>query len=137
MKTTMKLIIPLLAIVALTGCAGFRTVNDNVPHTTIKGKVAGQPFELQNPKDTVLEGLEVTAGTNGAMIKIAKLTTVMNPANTTATGDAGEKLVNATGNQIRGAIAEGIAAGAKIAAAAAGNPLPLLQPSSTTTTNQP
>lgn len=111
----------------LVGCAGFHTVNDNVPHTTIKGKVAGQPFELQNPKDTVLEGLEVTAGTNGAMIKIAKLTTVMNPANTLATGEAGDKLVKATGDSVVNGVNAGASIAAKAFAAWAGNPAAALQ----------
>jgi hypothetical protein len=118
-----------LAVLAptLVGCAGFHTVNDNVPHTTIKGKVAGQPFELQNPKDTVLEGLEVTAGTNGAMIKIAKLTTVMNPASTTATGEAGEKLIRANSEGVVNAFNAGANLGSKVLAAYLGNPVAATQ----------
>lgn len=127
------LILAALAALAptLVGCAGFHTVNDNVPHTTIKGKVAGQPFELQNPKDTVLEGLEVTAGTNGAMIKIAKLTTVMNPANTVATGEAGDKLVRATSDGVVNGFNAGANVAAKAFAAYLGNPAAALQSTDT------
>ena len=129
---TLRLCAALAALSVVTGCAGFHTVNDNVPHTTIKGKVAGQPFELQNPKDTVLEGLEVTAGTNGAMIKIAKLTTVMNPANTIATGEAGDKLVKATGDSVVNGVNAGASIAAKALAAYLGNPAAALQSSSNT-----
>ena len=126
----------LLAVVTalaptLVGCAGFRTVNDNVPHTTIKGKVAGQPFELQNPKDTVLEGLEVTAGTNGAMIRISKLTTVMNPANTVATGEAGDKIVRATSDGVVNGMNAGANIAAKFFAAYMGNPAAVVAPVTT------
>lgn len=81
----------LLAAVGLSlaGCGSFGTLNSNTPHTTIKGTIAGQPFSIENPKDTILNGLLVTAGTNGyASICISNLSTVMNPANTQLTGEA-------------------------------------------------
>lgn len=81
-----------VAVTLVTGCGSFATLNDNTPHTTIKGSIAGQPFEIRNPKDTILAGLEVTASTNGAAsIRIANLSTVMNTANVTATGEAQSK----------------------------------------------
>ena len=82
------MIIAAIAILA-SGCGSLETLNANTPHTTIKGFVAGQPFSIENPKDTILEGLDVTAGTNGtACIHIGKLSTVMNVANTAATAEA-------------------------------------------------
>ena len=105
--------------VAFTGCAAMKTVNDNTPHTTIRGSVAGQPFSIENPKDTVLDGLTVSAGTNGvAMIRVDHLSTVMNTANITATGIAGEKLVEAGADAFeRGMKATGSAAGVALGAA--------------------
>ena len=92
MKTKIKSLIlgiGMVAVTLVTGCASFATLNDNTPHTTIKGTIAGQPFSIENPKDTILAGLSVTASTNGtASINIASLTTVMNPVNTQSTGEA-------------------------------------------------
>lgn len=81
----------LLAAVGLSlaGCGSFGTLNSNTPHTTITGKICNQPFSIENPKDTILEGLTVEASTNGtARINIVKLSTVMNPVNTQSTGEA-------------------------------------------------
>lgn len=95
MKTKIKSLllgVSLVAVTLVTGCGSFATLNDNTPHTTIKGSISGQPFEIRNPKDTILTGLQVTASTNGtASITIASLTTVMKTENITATGEATAK----------------------------------------------
>ena len=92
----------LVPLLCATGCGALGTLNANTPHTTIKGQIAGQPFSIENPKDTVLEGLAVTASTNGtASIKIERLATVMNPVNTAATGDATAKIVDAGANAFK------------------------------------
>jgi len=103
-----------VATTLVVGCGALGTLNSNTPHTTIVGKIAGQPFSIENPKDTILEGLEVSAGTNGtASIKIQKLATVMNTANVTATGEAEAKIIQAGAN----AFEQGLNAAAKVAAA--------------------
>lgn len=101
MKTL--LIVPILA---LTGCAAqLHTVNSNTPHTTIKGNIGGQSFDVENPKDTIISGLEVTVNTNGsASIKIANLSTVMNPTNTEVTGNAMADVVREQGTATVNAI---------------------------------
>jgi hypothetical protein len=115
----MKTILISLALVSLVGCAA-PNVNDNTPHTTITGKIAGQPFSIQNPKDTILDGLSVTASTNGtASISIAHLSTVMNPTNINATGDAGEKIIAANGAAIVNGINAAASAASQLAAEAA------------------
>lgn len=112
-----KIIISVVSMALLSGCAGMRSVNSNTPHTSITGTVAGQPFDIENPKDTILDGLTVTAATNGTVsIHIDHLSTVMNPTNINATGDAGEKMITATGN----AISQGIQTSAQAAGAFAG-----------------
>ncbi len=123
MKKLFSILLVAAVAVVVSGCAAMRTVNDNTPHTTITGKICGQPFSIENPKDTVLEGLEVMANTNGsASIRIARLSTVMNPMVVTETGVAGDKLVRAGGEMYeRGLNATANAAG-KVLAGAAGVP---------------
>ncbi len=89
----------------LCGC-----MNLMVPRTTIKGSIAGQPFLVSSPKDSTLQGLTVTADTNGAVsIKLQSLTATMNPEVITTTGDAQQKMIQTV---IDGVIAA-MAAGAK------------------------
>lgn len=111
----------LIPIIVLTGCAAqLHTLNSNTPHTTIKGNLGNQAFELENPKDTDVEGLEITVSTNGtASIKIAKLTTIMNPTNIQATGNGMADVVREQGAATVNAInAAGNTAGAFVGAAA-------------------
>ena len=75
MKKILLLTALCAAVITFTGCAAMKSVNDNTPHTTLTGKIAGQPFLIENPKDTALENLTVEATTNGtARIHIDKLT---------------------------------------------------------------
>lgn len=91
MKNKNAILIGLLfGAIALIGCV-------QVPKTKISGKIGGQPFNLQTPKDTDLSGLDITAKTNGeTKIHIDLLKTRMNPdvVNQTAEGQA--KIVQAT-----------------------------------------
>lgn len=117
----MKIIIASFAAIILTGCAAqLHTVNSNTPHTTIKGNLGGKSFDVENPKDTVISGFEATVNTNGtASIKIASLSTVMNPTNAEVTGNAMADVVREQGNATVNAInAAGSAAGAFAGAAA-------------------
>lgn len=125
------LLCALACTISVIGCVADKgNVNDNVPHTTISGKIMGQPFAIQNPKDTVLDGLSINATTNTASISIAHLSTLMNPANTAATGEAGEKLVAAQGKanvDLLNAFKDGVkelapVVGATVHAAATGVP---------------
>lgn len=61
-----------------TGCA---TGNKAVPGNHIKGSIAGQPFEIQNPKNTLMEGvvLSHTSGTNTFNLTIAKIASTNDP----------------------------------------------------------
>jgi len=119
MKKILLLTALCAAVITFTGCAAMKSVNDNTPHTTLTGKIAGQPFLIENPKDTALENLTVEATTNGtARIHIDKLTTATNPQVVAATGIAGEKLVEAGADAFeRGMKAAGAAAGAALGAA--------------------
>lgn len=109
-----RCVVPGLAACLAAALAGCANVNANTPHTSIRGQIAGQPFSIDNPKDTVLDDLSVSANTNGAAsIHIAHLSTVMNPTVVSATGEAGAKLVEAGADAFeRGAKALGGAAGA-------------------------
>lgn len=107
----------LLLPLCLTGCIG-----SMVPKTLVKGTIAGQPFELQSPKDSELTGLEITAQgkdtfgtTNTVTVKIQSLKATMNPAVITATADAEAKMIST-------AVQAGAAVAGQAAAAAAGKP---------------
>lgn len=103
----MKTAIALLAL-ALCGCS-----NLQVPRTHISGSIGGEPFDLSSPKDTELQGLNITRATNGTVsITISNLSAKMNPAIVQMSGDAFVNGINAMGTQI----INGLAAGAKAAA---------------------
>jgi hypothetical protein len=72
------LLAALIAPLALTGCA---TGNRAVPGNHIKGSIAGQPFEIQNPKNTLMEGVSLThqSGTNSFTLRIDKLSSTNDP----------------------------------------------------------
>lgn len=78
-------IIPLLAI---TGCM-------SVPTTHIKGAIAGQPFDIETPKDSTLAGLDISVATNAVHLHIDTLQARMNPDVITTTGDAQAKMISA------------------------------------------
>lgn len=111
----------------LTGCGVL-----HVPKTAISGKIMGQPFELETPKDTSLEQLEITVTTNTVSIKIHALTAVMNPTNITATGNASAQLSAAQGAAFEQGINAGANVAAKILAAYMGNPTTALKTSTAT-----
>jgi len=102
MRNKIKVILTLAVLgVVAVGLTACNTLNDQTPHTTIKGTIAGQPFSIENPKDTILNGLLVTADPSGAAsISISNLSTVMKPENIQATGDAESKIVTATGQVV-------------------------------------
>lgn len=103
----------LIGLVGLAGCS----LNRQVPHTSISGKVGGQPFEISTPKDSDLSGLHVSAETNGTVrVDIEHLSATMNPTNVTATGTAEAQIISATAE----AFAKGVQAGAAAAGAAFG-----------------
>ena len=86
----MKQIRNLLFPVALAYAAAHLTGCVAVPKTTITGSIAGQPFAISSPKDSTLNGLLITANTNGVSVKIDSLTAKMNPDIITTTA-AGQK----------------------------------------------
>jgi len=120
----MKKLITLVSIAALSfslvGCGALGTLNNNTPHTSFSATIGGQTVAFQNPKDTVIDGLAITVGTNGvATVVIAHLTTIENPTNILDTGSAQAALIQANGQAIVNAInaastAAGSAAGAVI-----------------------
>jgi len=108
-----------LMIVGLAGC----TINRQVPKTTITGTVAGKPFAISTPKDSDLTGLHIKADTNGTVsVDIEHLSAFMNPTNISATGDAAEKIVTATGTQVVNGFNAGASAAGKFVGAAAKTP---------------
>jgi hypothetical protein len=103
-KYTTILALAVLSLV-LTGCNSLDTLNANTPHLSLSGKIAGQPFSLQNPKDTMIDGLNISVNTNGtASISIQHLSTVMNPTNVVDTGNAEASIISANGVAIVNAI---------------------------------
>lgn len=96
-----------LCAVLLCGC-----VRDTVPQTQITGALAGAPFAISSPKDSVLEDLEVSAQQNGVVrIKIGRLTAKMNPEVITTTADGQAKLIST-------AVAAGAAVAGQVGGAA-------------------
>ena len=103
-----------LCAVLLGGCS---LLPSPVPTTQIKGRIGGQEFSIENPKNTTLSNLSVTVGTNGAAtLTIGTLNSVNDPTviSNAAAGQAA--IVQATGN----AIVSGINAAATGAGAFAG-----------------
>ena len=115
--TTMKNIFLLVPILALTGCGIL-----HVPKTAISGRIMGQPFELETPKDTSLERLEITVSSNSVSIKIHALSAVMNPTNIVATGNASAQLTSAQGAAFEQGFNAAANLGAKIMAAYMASP---------------
>lgn len=69
----------LLLAVSMTGCG--TSGNKAVPGNHISGFIGGQPFGIDNPKNTTLRGVEIThtAGTNTFTLKIAELSSTNDP----------------------------------------------------------
>lgn len=98
-----------LALLA-AGC-----VSKVVPQTKITGSIGGKPFSLSTPKDSDLQGFEISAGTNGEVrVRLEKLTARTNPDVITQSGAAQAAIVEASGNVFE----KGVAAGVKAAAGA-------------------
>jgi hypothetical protein len=109
----------LASVLCLTGCAG--NIGGNMPQTKITANVAGQTMTLNNPKDTIMDGLEFSVDTNRtAHLHIDHISTVMNPTNIAATGSAMADVVNATGTQVNAGIDKGIALAGKFLGGAVG-----------------
>lgn len=122
-----------LVAIASIFCAGCGVLH--VPKTVITGKIMGQPFELETPKDTDLRGLEIGVSSNSVLIKIESLSAVMNPTNIMATGAASSQLAAVQGaNATSGINAAGNFVGTALAAYAEKMGMPKL---TTTTTNTP
>lgn len=84
-----------------------------VPYTTIKGSIAGQPFEVRSPKDSEITNLVITATSNGAVsVHIGGMKVRMNPDVISMSGEAYAKVTTA--------IASGVASGLVQGAAKAG-----------------
>jgi len=116
------ILLPILAAFTLVfaGCQSLDTLNANTPHLNLQGTINGQPFSLSNPKDTILDGLDISVATNGtANIHIDHLSTTENPTNIVNTGTAEANVVTATGNAIVNALQVAGAAAIQGASAAA------------------
>ena len=108
-----------VASTLIGGCAWCDTINHNNPHTSITGKVAGQEFNLESPKDTTVEDFSISVSTNGAVtLNIKHLKAVMNPTNTVDTANGMQAVVTAEGIAIVNSI--NAASDAMMKAAAAG-----------------
>lgn len=120
----MKLL-TILPLLMLTGCSTLlTTANDNVAHTTIQGKIADQPFSIQNPKDTDISGFDVTVVKTGTNITARlHIDTLSARQNTnaiaeaaqivSAQGEANVNLVNAIGTQTANAVGASAKSAAK------------------------
>jgi hypothetical protein len=71
----------LLVVFVVLGCCGCMGGNRAVPGNHIKGFIAGQPFEIENPKNTTMTGvlLSHTAGTNTFFLSIEKISSTNDP----------------------------------------------------------
>lgn len=99
----LKLALSLMAALACAGC-----MNLIVPKTEIKGSIAGQPFSVVSPKDSTLEGLQISASTNGNVtVSINSLTAKMNPDVISMTGAAQVQLIDAISSAIQAAMING------------------------------
>lgn len=98
-----------LSILLITGCVA-------VPKTKISGSLGGQPFTLEAPKDGDLQGLELSAETNGSVhMHIDHLTVKMNPDVISQTASGQVQIINATGDVVAKGISAAIQAGGKAA----------------------
>ncbi|MDB6109177.1 MAG: hypothetical protein JWR69_927 [Pedosphaera sp.] len=114
------LTLPLLLAVTLAITSGCAILHQPVPETKISGSIGGQKFSLVNPKNTVVDNLAVTAGTNGtATLTIGHLSSA-NDSNVVSGAYAGAaQIVTATGDSAAKAFQAGAAAaGAALGAAA-------------------
>jgi len=106
-----------LLVAMLTGCG---TVRDNVPATCISGKIMGQPYNLEFPKDMTADKIEINVTTNGSVsVLIEKIAAKTNPETITMTGEAYSKMRAADAHLVKtsfesGAAGIGSAAGAFI-----------------------
>jgi hypothetical protein len=109
----MRLTLLVLAVAAAgAGCVG-------VPQTTISGTLGGTPFAISSPKDSSLQGLDLSSDPSGQMhLRIEKLEVRMNPDVVSMTGKAQVDLVNA----VAAGVAEAAGRTAGQAAAAAVKP---------------
>ncbi len=101
-----KLMIAVCGLVVLAvGCV-------SVPKTVINGTIAGQPFSVTSPKDSEMNGLDVSVATNGTVsLHITSLKAQMNPEVITMTGDAQAKIISAVASGVSGALGTAGAAG--------------------------
>ena len=95
----------ILSIVALSlfvsGCSMVGSLNQNTPHLSLSGTIAGQSFTLTNPKDTTINGFSLQIATNGTVsMTISNLTTVENPTNIVDTGNGMAQVINANGTAL-------------------------------------
>ncbi len=87
-----------------------------VPKTTISGTLGGQPFALSSPKDSTLQGLDLSADPAGKMhLRIEKLDVKMNPDVVSMSGKAQVDIINAISDAV--VSAAGKAAGTAAATA--------------------
>lgn len=111
MKTLLNLI-----LIALTGCS----FAPKVPSTEISGSLGKVVFKFKSPKDTTAEGLAITIGTNGAAtLYVKSFSTILNPTNIIATGNASAQLADSVGNAIEKNISAAANAAGALSASAA------------------
>jgi len=108
-------LIAALLVAILTGCA---SVRDNVPATCISGKIMGQPYNLEFPKDMTADKIEINVTTNGSVsVLIEKISARQNTEAITMTGSAYKQMREADAQLVKTSLESGATAAEGVAGA--------------------
>jgi len=118
MKSILYPLSAILCLQALLLCTGCSSVRDNVPATCISGKIMGQPYNLEFPKDMTADKIQINVTTNGNVsVLIEKISARQNTEAITMTGDAYSKMRAADAQLVKTSLESGATAAGGVAGA--------------------